>query len=105
MFDQYVRNIQAWTMRPDFFQRFPELMSDIPVAGSIPGTIDWHGPPPRRPRVKGEKKDDDPARQMTRWPPWNAKLTRKRQRSLPLLGGPSSPDSGDERRPKHHVHK
>ncbi|KAH6685436.1 hypothetical protein F5X68DRAFT_276850 [Plectosphaerella plurivora] len=103
LFDRHIRNIQVWTMRPDFFQRFPELMSDIPVAGSIPGAIDWHGPPPRRPRVKDENGGEGSSRQVSRYPPWSPRFARKRQRSLTLLGAPPSPDGREQRRQKHEI--
>ncbi|OAP56254.1 hypothetical protein AYL99_09433 [Fonsecaea erecta] len=36
MFDQRLRDIKAWTMGPDIFNRFPELYSDMPTFNHIP---------------------------------------------------------------------
>lgn len=37
LFDERINDIKCWTMGYDFFQRFPELSSDIPVAvGQVP---------------------------------------------------------------------
>lgn len=37
LFDERINDIKCWTMGNDFFERFPELSSDIPVAvGQVP---------------------------------------------------------------------
>ncbi|KAF5022189.1 hypothetical protein F66182_5776 [Fusarium sp. NRRL 66182] len=39
MFDQRIRNINAWTMSPDFFSHFPELSQDIPAFMDVPSSV------------------------------------------------------------------
>ena len=35
-FKNRLADLGAWTMRPDFFERFSDLCSDIPQSGSLP---------------------------------------------------------------------
>lgn len=55
LFDERINDIKCWTMGYDFFQRFPELSSDIPVAvGKVPK--------PLRPAIRQmEKRSFSPA--------------------------------------------
>ena len=39
LFEETMNNVKCWTMGSDFFQRFPELSSDIPVSGRIPKAL------------------------------------------------------------------
>lgn len=40
LFDERINDVKCWTMGYDFFQRFPELCSDIPVAvGKVPKAL------------------------------------------------------------------
>ncbi|RMZ79926.1 hypothetical protein DV738_g3056, partial [Chaetothyriales sp. CBS 135597] len=51
-FDNRVGDINSWTMAPDFFARFPELVSEIPATNSIPPPVSL-GLGPRRWRKPG----------------------------------------------------
>jgi hypothetical protein len=39
IFEQRIRDINAWTMSADFFTHFPELVEDIPTFMGIPASI------------------------------------------------------------------
>ncbi|KAJ4289571.1 hypothetical protein N0V90_010900 [Kalmusia sp. IMI 367209] len=54
LFDERINDIKCWTMGPDFFQRFPELSSDIPasfrkIPKSLPSAICQMGTQSRLP--------------------------------------------------------
>ncbi|RMD44580.1 hypothetical protein DV735_g472, partial [Chaetothyriales sp. CBS 134920] len=38
-FNTRIRDIKAWTMAPDFFARFPELVCEIPATNTIPQPV------------------------------------------------------------------
>ncbi|KAL2208074.1 hypothetical protein CC79DRAFT_1357587 [Sarocladium strictum] len=40
-FDSYLRGINTWRMKTDFFAEFPELVGDIPVFESIGASMPW----------------------------------------------------------------
>ena len=41
---QRISDLSSWTMSPDFFDRFPEMYSDIPAFQTIPASLFWTAP-------------------------------------------------------------
>ncbi|KAF4990277.1 hypothetical protein FGRMN_8585 [Fusarium graminum] len=58
-FEQRIRDINAWTMSTDFFERFPELNEDIPAYMGIPPNVGEMQSTAVIPTTQRRRRDDD----------------------------------------------
>ncbi|KAL9562735.1 hypothetical protein ACKAV7_013299 [Fusarium commune] len=59
LFEQRIRDINAWTMSTDFFQHFPELSEDIPAYMGIPASMGGVHPSAVVPSSRRRYEDDE----------------------------------------------
>ncbi|RGP67672.1 hypothetical protein FSPOR_5861 [Fusarium sporotrichioides] len=59
LFEDRIRDINAWTMSADFFTHFPELVEDIPAFMGIPASVLRAEPAVVPPRRKQRRDDDE----------------------------------------------